>query len=252
MPATPLTATTALSSQQVVAHRGLQQHYPENTLLGIENAIKAGAKFIECDVQLCKNLSPILYHDDNLLRVSDAEISLFDLNSDQLQQYNAAEKKRFGDKFLNTPIATLKQLTAIITKNSEVIFFIEIKQESIQYFGAKTCLTQTYKILEPVIQQCIVISFDSELVTRAKSFGFIKSGIVTRDWDNRNSIIKHCSADYVFINLKRLPETGDIKANCPIICYETTDIATANTAIARGISYIESFDIQHLLQTSTT
>ena len=36
----------------LIAHRGYPAHYPENTLIGLEAAIKAGAERIEFDIQL--------------------------------------------------------------------------------------------------------------------------------------------------------------------------------------------------------
>ena len=52
-----------------VAHRGYTRHYPENTLIGIEAAIQAGARYVEVDVQLAADKTPILFHDRNLKRV---------------------------------------------------------------------------------------------------------------------------------------------------------------------------------------
>ena len=41
-----------LTANQLIAHRGLQAHYPENSMLAIRKAFEAGAKHIECDIQL--------------------------------------------------------------------------------------------------------------------------------------------------------------------------------------------------------
>ena len=54
---------------QLVAHRGLQSNYPENTLIAITKAIEAGARFIEIDLQYSKDRLPVISHDDNLNRV---------------------------------------------------------------------------------------------------------------------------------------------------------------------------------------
>ena len=47
----------------LVAHRGLQARYPENTILGFNKAIEQGAKFIELDIQFSKDCLPVIYHD---------------------------------------------------------------------------------------------------------------------------------------------------------------------------------------------
>ena len=46
---------TIISIQQLVAHRGLQCEYPENTALSVSKAIAAGALFIEIDIQLSRD-----------------------------------------------------------------------------------------------------------------------------------------------------------------------------------------------------
>ena len=54
---------------ELVAHRGYTLHYPENTLVGLEAAIKAGARYLEVDVQLSADKVPVLFHDRNLQRL---------------------------------------------------------------------------------------------------------------------------------------------------------------------------------------
>jgi glycerophosphoryl diester phosphodiesterase len=51
---------------KLIAHRGYQRHYPENSPLAIEKAIECGALFFEIDVQFSADGIPLLYHDDHL------------------------------------------------------------------------------------------------------------------------------------------------------------------------------------------
>jgi hypothetical protein len=52
----PLTARQLVAT--LVAHRGYQKLYPENTALSVTQAIKAGALFVEIDIQLSKDHQP--------------------------------------------------------------------------------------------------------------------------------------------------------------------------------------------------
>ena len=54
----------------LIAHRGYPAYYPENTLVGLEAALKAGADFLEFDVQLSADRVPLLLHDENLKRTT--------------------------------------------------------------------------------------------------------------------------------------------------------------------------------------
>ena len=58
---------------KLVAHRGYQRKFPENTLLGFTEAITAGACHVETDVQLSADAIPVLYHDDSMRRISEVE-----------------------------------------------------------------------------------------------------------------------------------------------------------------------------------
>src|SRR5207244_2240185 len=53
----------------LVAHRGYALRYPENTLVALDAAIRAGAKYVELDVQLSKDGFPVLMHDKTLARM---------------------------------------------------------------------------------------------------------------------------------------------------------------------------------------
>lgn len=56
----------------VVAHRGASGVLPEHTAPAYELAIQSGADFIECDVQLTKDLEMICRHEQNLNDTTDA------------------------------------------------------------------------------------------------------------------------------------------------------------------------------------
>ena len=48
-----------MNADVLIAHRGWQRRYPENTLAAIEGAITAGALHIEIDVQLSRDGVPM-------------------------------------------------------------------------------------------------------------------------------------------------------------------------------------------------
>lgn len=53
----------------LIAHRGLMNHFPENTMLAMQKAMDNGADELECDVQLTADNIPVLFHDGTLSRV---------------------------------------------------------------------------------------------------------------------------------------------------------------------------------------
>ena len=62
------------STFQIIGHRGWPAKYPENTLLGFEKAIDAGATMIEFDVQLTRYNKLVVFHDDTAKRLCNRHI----------------------------------------------------------------------------------------------------------------------------------------------------------------------------------
>jgi glycerophosphoryl diester phosphodiesterase len=55
---------------KVVAHRGYSARYPENSVVAFEQAIAAGADYIETDVRLAADGTPVCWHDADFMRVA--------------------------------------------------------------------------------------------------------------------------------------------------------------------------------------
>lgn len=53
----------------LIAHRGDQSHATENTLAAFWDALHAGARFAECDIQFTRDLQPVVLHDNRLKRL---------------------------------------------------------------------------------------------------------------------------------------------------------------------------------------
>lgn len=59
------------SSPYIVAHRGNEGAYPENSIIGIISAINKGVDYIEIDVRVTKDGVPVLMHDSSINRTMD-------------------------------------------------------------------------------------------------------------------------------------------------------------------------------------
>jgi len=73
----------------VIAHRGGQLEAPENTLYAFDKAIKIGVDGIELDVQLSKDLVPVLYHPKDLSAKTNEKGPVSSLTVAELKQLNA-------------------------------------------------------------------------------------------------------------------------------------------------------------------
>ena len=53
-----------------IAHRGFSGKYPENTMLAFQKALELGVDAIELDVHLSKDGEVMVFHDEDLMRMT--------------------------------------------------------------------------------------------------------------------------------------------------------------------------------------
>jgi len=235
------------SPGQLVAHRGYRRHFPENTLRAIREAIAVGARHVEFDIQLSADAVPMVYHDATLRRISARAGTVMTETAEVLLSCPAHEPRRFKQQFIDEKIASLAALVQLMQQHPAVHFYAELKDESVQYHGTTLCLAGIAAVLEPVMSQCTLISFDIDALAQARAHGFQRIGPVLRDWISRNRIIDELRADTIFIDKHAIPANGTIAANCPVVIYEVDDRAEAQRLLQRGVDKIETFAIGELL-----
>ncbi|MGD2028219.1 MAG: glycerophosphodiester phosphodiesterase [Anaerolineales bacterium] len=89
---------------EIVAHRGVPNEYPENTLAAFERAIEMGADAIELDVRLTKDKIPVVYHYYYLQMITTLSGPIFTFTYEQLKaaKYKGPAKKGGGDYAIST------------------------------------------------------------------------------------------------------------------------------------------------------
>ncbi len=235
---------------KLIAHRGHASQYPENTLPAIESALKAGACYIEVDIQLTADGIPVLFHDDNMQRITGHSQNITQLNAEQLSQYSACEKFRFGKKFSGTPIPTLAELLTLLRVWPNCQAFIEIKNESTKRFGTKIVVEKIMAQLTPHGSQCIPISYQAAALEIARTLGAKSIGWVAAKWDDASHQTATLLApDYLFTNHTRLPKKPDEIWRGPWqwALYEVTDPTLALTLAEKEIEMIETMAIEEML-----
>ena len=118
------TAGEAISEDKIswiketpIAHRGLHtKDIPENSLSAFENALKNNYA-IELDVQFTKDKEIVVFHDENLKRMTNDTRNIEDVNYDELKNL------RLGNT--NEIIPTLEEVLELV--DSKVAILIEIK-----------------------------------------------------------------------------------------------------------------------------
>ena len=244
---------TPLTSQLLVAHRGYQAKYPENTQLSLLKAIEAGANFIELDVQFSVDKLPIIYHDLSLHRVSGVKGYVNKLDREQLLSIPAYEPTRLGDKYYDETISPLEALTAILHDNPHVTAFVELKEESIEHCGREHLLKSVMTILDTVAKQTVVMSFDYQLAQMAREADWPQVGLVLKNWQDLNhQQVVATKPDYIYTNHLIIPPNAilsdcKVSDNSRLVAYEVGNKELALSLIDRGVDMLETFDIAGLL-----
>jgi len=97
---------------RIVAHRGASRGAPENTLAALRLASRLGAHWLEFDVSLLGDATPVLHHDATLERCTDATGPLDRLVAADLAGIDAGGW--FGTQYAGEPLATLAQALDLI------------------------------------------------------------------------------------------------------------------------------------------
>lgn len=75
-------------SANLISHRGLCGVAPENTLSAAQKAYEKGIKIIEMDIQMTKDMIPVLLHDTTINRTSNGSGSIRNMTYEQASQYD--------------------------------------------------------------------------------------------------------------------------------------------------------------------
>lgn len=148
----------------VIAHRGNSSVAPENTLPAFQSAIEAKADLIELDYHHTADGVPLVIHDKELDRTTNA-LALWGGKKLPVKKYPLAELQKldagtwFDAKFAGTKLPTLEESLAVIQVGSTTL--IEHKSGD-----AKTCieLLKKHQLLDKVVVQ----SFDWEFVAACR------------------------------------------------------------------------------------
>lgn len=97
---------------RVIGHRGAAGLAPENTLAGIQAASRLGLRWVELDIRLLGDGTPVVCHDATVDRCSDGRGPLSAYNRQSIQQLDAGSW--FGNQFMGERIPLLAEALLLI------------------------------------------------------------------------------------------------------------------------------------------
>jgi glycerophosphoryl diester phosphodiesterase len=118
-----------------IAHRGASGYAPENTIPAFEQALDMKTDYIELDIQLTKDLVPVVMHDGTVNRTTNGKGYVKDLTLDQILKLDAGSwfNKKYPmfarEKYADIRIPTLEEVFEKFGK--EIDYMIEIKDPNL-------------------------------------------------------------------------------------------------------------------------
>lgn len=164
----------------IVAHRGDRTIAPENTMPALQAALDEPMAYVETDVQLTKDLVPVLMHDTWVNRTTNGSGRVGDLTLAQLQELDAGAW--YSPAFVGTRVPTLESLfsalQASVASEREPKALLELKGFwSVEEVRIVTDLIAQYDVAELVI----LSSFDPVTLQHAQEVDeTIPRAIITR------------------------------------------------------------------------
>jgi glycerophosphoryl diester phosphodiesterase len=234
----------------LIAHRGYAFRYPENTLESLTAAVKAGAGYVEFDVQLTADRVPVLIHDADFWRTGRIDRSVLDTKLEYIRDIWVNETARLGPEFFEVHVPTLAETVEWLKAHGRVKAFVEIKRESLKKFGRAEVVTRVVDALEPVNSRCAVISFDLGAVRLARERGANGIGWVLASWDpETRATAEDLGPEYLFCDYRMIPDDAEALWPGPWdwALYEIVDPDVALALAAFGAKFIETMAIGEML-----
>jgi glycerophosphoryl diester phosphodiesterase len=233
----------------LIAHRGWARQYPENTLSAVRGALRAGAGWVEIDVQLSADLVPFLFHDRDLARLCGAAGALGERTAAEVERLRASEAGRFARRFADEPVARLSGFVATLLEFPAAQAFVELKRASLERFGRERVLDAVLPVLEPLGRRARLISFDVGVLSLARTLCALELGPVLEAWSDLDTpAVRSLAPEVVFCDEALLPPAGALDARgARLAVYEVDHPARALELLARGATWIETFAVGEML-----
>jgi glycerophosphoryl diester phosphodiesterase len=200
-------------------------------------------------VQLTADRVPVVIHDADLARVGNRPESVHSLSWSQLALIPVGEVDRLGDRFAGTCAPSLAQTVDAIAGWGDVTAFVEVKRSSLRQFGREIVLRRISEVLQPVLDRCVLISFDLAAVKILRLMTGARIGWVLDRYDEESMReATDLAPEFLFCNLERVPAATDKLWPGPWdwAIYEVRDLETARHCHGLGARYVETMAVRSL------
>lgn len=224
-----------------IAHRGLHcKEIPENGLAAFEKAVLKGYP-IETDVQVTKDGVPVIFHDDNVKRMTGVDKNIGDLTLGEVKELSLG---RTDEK-----IPTFEEFLNFLDGRVPVV--IEYKTQK----DKDLIVEKTLPLLDAYKGEFVVQSFDPLIVGRFAKIRpeIIRGQLICKDRHKNlkfvtDKLLAHgvlnfiSKPDFINMNVEYLPVSKVIKYGRRVICWTIKN----EDDLARADKYADNYIFENI------
>lgn len=230
----------AIQVPTLIAHRGYSAAAPENTLAAVRAAHQTGATWVELDVQLLGDGTPVIWHDSDVARCSDGRGKLASMSWAKAQTLDAGSW--FGDSFAGEKMASLEAMLALLNElEMGVNMEIKVNQGRDPIALVDRTLPEMLDTLPP--ERLIISSFNASALSHCRQFASkerlalgVLFGSVPKTWRAQCEAIEAFSVHPDWLRLKRTQAEAMQSDGYQILCYTINDPSAFHSRWEWGIA----------------
>ncbi len=236
----------AIALPRLIAHRGLSAYAPENTLSAVRAAHDADCPWVELDVQLLGDGTPVIWHDATVNRCSDDRARLADITLPEARRLDVGSW--FDDRFRGERMATLREMLALV-ETLDLGLNLELKVNR-----GRSAAALVEGVLPTLLdalpaEKVIVSSFHAAALSHARTLappsrlalGVLFEGI-PQDWQHHCEAVTAFSVHADWKRLSRRSALAVCQAGYPLLCYTVNDPAAFAHQWRWGVAGVISDD----------
>ncbi|MEQ5858006.1 glycerophosphoryl diester phosphodiesterase [Halomonas sp. EF61] len=219
--------TPLIDLPRLMAHRGLSAHAPENTLSAVQLAWEAGITWVELDVQLLGDGTPVIWHDPGMRRCSNGSGKLSKLRLEQAREYDVGAW--YAERFRGERMATLDDMLNLIDRRGMAVNLeLKVTRGRDPEALAESVIPRLLEALP--FERRLVSSFSPAALDHARSIATpdqLALGVLVdkigKNWRHDMEAVQAYSLHCDWKKLKEERAREVTQSGTPLLCYTAND-----------------------------
>jgi hypothetical protein len=163
----------------------------------------------------------------------------------------SARSARFGNRFANVRPPGLYEVASALARWDGVTAFVELKRASIRKFGREVVLNRVLKEIAPILDRCVLISFDLPSPQDRAGHGPRTDRLGTHEL--RRGVTRRSDRAQAGVPVRESREAAGrrvaaLARSWSWAIYEVRDLRTAQRLHDRGARFVETMTVRGLMK----